>query len=208
MYSRIAGTGATSAPAGSQMRAASRQPSGRGIQQCSISRTGLGNAVSTLTACLPGAAGRPSLPADHLGHESAIQRLERPERHREPLADQETHGEIPAVDDREPEPARRHGVHLERSVLVKGDLDARYAGHPSELVHAVGINPVPHPVAPEEHHAVAGTADGVVEAPAPVGIELDDALEPALAAEVDPLVREAQVALDDRRIDRLEVHEP
>src|SRR5205823_1915618 len=108
---------------------------------------------------------------------------------------------------REPAPARRHGVHLERSVLEKGDLDARHAGHPAELVHALAIDPVPYPVASEEHDAVAGATGRLVEAPAPVGIELDDALEPPLAVEIDPLVGEAQVALDDRRVDRLEVHE-
>src|SRR5207249_10266509 len=43
MYSRIAGTGVVSAPAGSQMRAARRQPSDIGIQQFSITRTALGN---------------------------------------------------------------------------------------------------------------------------------------------------------------------
>ncbi len=39
MYSRIAGTGADSAPSGNQMRAASLQPSGSVIQTFSISRT-------------------------------------------------------------------------------------------------------------------------------------------------------------------------
>src|SRR5437867_8283086 len=43
MYSRIAGTGLVAASAGSQMRAARRQPSDSGSQQFSITRTARGN---------------------------------------------------------------------------------------------------------------------------------------------------------------------
>src|SRR5438093_10389885 len=124
MYSRIAGTGAPAASAGSQRRAASRRPSGSGIQQCSISRIGRGNAVTTLTAGLPAAEGPPSCSLGTPGLEPAVVRCDRSEQHPEPFADEQTHGEIPAVDDREAEPARRHGVGLERPVLVEGDLDA------------------------------------------------------------------------------------
>src|ERR1044072_340727 len=43
MYSRIVGTGAVSASAGSQIRAARRHPSDIGIQEFSITRTACGN---------------------------------------------------------------------------------------------------------------------------------------------------------------------
>ena len=49
-YSRIAGTGSSSASSGSQMRAASRVPSDIGIQAWSMRRTARGNSVRTLTA--------------------------------------------------------------------------------------------------------------------------------------------------------------
>ena len=45
----MAGTGRVAASAGNQMRAARRIPSGIGIQQCSISRTGLGKEWTTVT---------------------------------------------------------------------------------------------------------------------------------------------------------------
>src|SRR3990172_9374572 len=47
MYSRIAGTGSLPASSGSQIRAASRQPSDSGIQAFSISRTRRGKSVRT-----------------------------------------------------------------------------------------------------------------------------------------------------------------
>ena len=51
-YSRIAGTGFCSASSGSQMRAASFVPSFKGINVCSMTRTGLGKFV-TITADHP-----------------------------------------------------------------------------------------------------------------------------------------------------------
>src|SRR5262249_43924886 len=208
MYSRRAGTGAASASAGSQMRAASRQPSGSGIHQCSISRTACGNAVTTLTAGLPAAEGPPSCARRGPGLGRAVERRRRAEHHREPLAHEQTHPEVPAVDDREPEPTWRHGVRLERSILVEGDLDARHLRNPPELVHPLGIDPVPHPVRPEEDDAVTGTPRLVAEAPATPRIQPDQALEPSTPVEIDPLVREAEVTLDDRAADRLQVHQP
>src|SRR5438552_10887338 len=208
MYSRIAGTGASIASAGSQRRAASRRPSRSGIQQCSISRTARGKAVTTLTAGLPAAEGPPSCALGTPGLEPAGERRGRSEQHSEPFADEQTRGEIPAVDDREPEPARRHGVGLERPVLVEGDLDARHAGTPPELVHPVGVDPVPHPVPSEEDDAVGGAPRLVAKAPTPPDIQRDETLEPSVPVEVDPLVCEAKMALDDRPADRLEIHEP
>src|SRR5882762_395920 len=208
MYSRIAGTGAPVGSAGSQSRAASRRPSRSGIQQCSISRTARGNAVTTLTAGLLAAEGPLSCALGTPGLECAVERRGGSEQHPEPFADEQTHGEIPAVDDREPEPARRHGVGLERPVLVKRDLDARHAGNPPELVYPVGVDTAPHPVWSEEDDAVAGTPRLVAKAPAPPDIQLDQALEPSVPVEVDPLVCEAEMALDDRPADRLEIHEP
>ena len=58
MYSSTAGTGSLSASSGSQMRAASRQPSASGIQMCSITRTRCGKSVTVrVIASAPNAVG-------------------------------------------------------------------------------------------------------------------------------------------------------
>src|SRR5207244_13555791 len=127
---------------------------------------------------------------------------------REPLAHEHPDGEIPAVHDRQAEPAARHRVRGGRPVGVERDLDARHAGNPTELVDGAGVDRPPHAVSAEQDHAEpdAVWAGGVL--PAPARIEADDALEPARTVEIDPLIGEAEVRLDDRAADGLEVHEP
>ena len=124
---------------------------------------------------------------------------------RGPAARGEAAVEVPAVDDGEPEAARRHRVGLGGLVLVERDLHARYAGPRADLVDRRRGMAVVRPVRAEQHDAVAVAPVVVVEAPAPVAVQLDDGLDPARAVEVDPLVGEAQVALDDAAADRLEV---
>src|SRR5438309_1421777 len=58
----------------------------------------------------------------------------------------------------------------------------------------------------EQHDAVAGAPPAVVEPPGALRIKAHQGFDPRIAAvEVGPLVGEAQMHLDDARVDRLEV---
>ncbi len=117
-------------------------------------------------------------------------------------------GAVPAVDDRDTEAARRHGVPLGRQIFMKGDLQARDAWHCGDLLlqrrRWMSVAP---PMGRKQHHAVTGSRFAIVERPFASGIKTDQRFDPGIAAiEIGPLVGETQVALDDAGADRLQVH--
>src|SRR5579884_1910011 len=114
---------------------------------------------------------------------------------------------IPAVDDRQPEPAGRHRVALRRAVHVERDLDAGDAGVRPQGGSRVGIDRVARPVPREEDDAVARPPPVGVP-PSAARVQLDDRIEPPGAVQVGPLLGHPQVALDDRPTDRLDVDDP
>src|SRR5438045_509829 len=124
----------------------------------------------------------------------------------EPLAGGKTGIEVKTVDDREPEPAGRHGMALRRPVLVERDLHAGDAGPALELFHQrarwMAIAPA---VGPEQDHAVAVAPVAIGKIPDSPVIELDQRLDEILAIEVRPLVAQPQMDLDDFSRDGLEV---
>src|SRR5262245_35548938 len=77
-------------------------------------------------------------------------RRRRAELPRQPLAREEAGREIPAVDDGEPEAARRHRVRLERLVGVERDLNARDARLSAQALDGLRRDRTPHPVRPED----------------------------------------------------------
>src|SRR5262245_29292916 len=79
-------------------------------------------------------------------------------------------GQIPAIDHRQPEAARRHGMVGCRAALVKGDLRAGNAGAASNVIDELRRRmPVGRRLGAEQDHAVAVAPAAVVELPhAPV----------------------------------------
>src|SRR6476659_6948418 len=93
--------------------------------------------------------------------------------------------QIEGIDDRYPEPARRHGVALRRLVLVEGDLHARHTRHGRHLPHQnrrrMTITPTPRPA---QHNAEPVPAIVVRKAPNAIAIETDKGLGPARAVKI------------------------
>src|SRR6185436_11724849 len=98
------------------------------------------------------------------------------EQARQALADEQALGEIPAVDDREPEPARRHGVRFGRPIRMERHLDAGDAIDSAESIDRIGIDRIAHPMVAEEDDTVPRAAGRVAKLPATAGVEIDDAL--------------------------------
>src|SRR5262245_65500634 len=98
---------------------------------------------------------------------------------RQALANEQALGEIPAVDDREPEPARRHGVRFGRPILVERHLDAGDAFDSAESIDWLGIDRVAHPVVAKEDDTVPRAPVRVPIPPATAAVELDHALDPS-----------------------------
>src|SRR5215470_11796604 len=107
--------------------------------------------------------------------------------------------EVPAVDHREPEAARRHAVLIRRAILMKGDLHARHARDPQRLLDQLARRMAKRmAVRTEQDDAVAVAPRLVGEVPALLVIEPHHRRDPGVAAiEVWPLVGEAQMRLDD-----------
>src|SRR5712691_594319 len=113
--------------------------------------------------------------------------------------------QVPAIDDREPEAAGRHGVLGGRAVLVKRDLDARYTRPPPYRIHEFAGRMAITSLAAEQDHAVAVAPVAVVEAPFAAMIEPHQRIDPAGAVKIRPLIAQAQVHLDDGSADRFEI---
>src|SRR5262249_12843129 len=210
-YSRSAGTGRCTASPGSPIRAASRVPSGSAIHSFSITRTGRGNSVTVFIAPFYPIAPA-GLAASHLsgclGAATARYPLMagRPESQGQAVAHIETDIQIPAVNDRKTEAARRHRVGLERFVVPERDLDAGDLGIlVDQLPDPGAVDFVAHAMRAKQDDAVTGAPILVFEAPDPFAVQRDDGVDPASAIEVGPLIGEPEVTLDDPAADRLEI---
>src|SRR5579871_1371839 len=125
-------------------------------------------------------------------------------RHRGAQGDpcRETH----TIDDGETEPTRGHDVSVGREILEEGDLHAAHAG--SRAIRGQGLAGgmrIAQAVRTKKHHAVAVATIEVGVLPHTVAVQAYNRLEPAGPVQIRPLVREAQMQLDDAPADRLDV---
>ena len=94
-----------------------------------------------------------------------------------------------------------------RAIGVKSDLHTAHLRHAAHLRHQrCGGVSVLAPVGTKERQAVTVRAPRLLQLPCAMLVQPHHRLQPAGVIEVRPLIREAQVCIDDAAADGLEVH--
>src|SRR5690242_12400476 len=138
-------------------------------------------------------------------HQPPIGRLHsrKPEGGSELLPRERAGGQSARVHDGKPKASGRHRMGVWLPTFMESDLQAQNS---VQFAHGFARLPCGMAVAavrPEEDDAVAVLAVVVRIVPEAIRVEPDHRLDPALSIQIRPLVREAEMALDNPAPDRL-----